>query len=73
MDGQGGSKHGRPLRRLHQHRRSESDAARRCKCGHKFGEPVQLSHAQRKLHAVRAGGGKAEHYESDVGPGDILG
>jgi len=73
MDGQGKSEHSRPLRRLHQYRRPKSDATRQCECGHKFGEPVQLSHAQRKLHAVRAGRGEAEHYESDVGPGDILG
>lgn len=73
MDGKRGPKHGRPLRRLHQHRRSESDGARRGKCSHEFDEPVQLSDSQRKLHVVRPGGRKAEHCESDVGPGEILG
>ena len=73
MGSQGRSEHSRPLRRLYQYRRPKSDGACQRECSHEFGQPVQLSYSQRTLHAVRAGGGKAEHCESDVGPGEILG
>src|SRR5579862_1156493 len=66
MESEWRRKHCGPLRRLHQHRRTESNVPGRSVPRNGIGEPVQLFAAQWQLRFLRSGCGEAEHSESNV-------